>query len=119
MTNQQVSQCHAPTPATFQESSKPTPEKDNSDDFKPPSPPASSGAASVKCLAKKKIIRISVKIEAGKRHDEIEEFMLEGDDDCGETIERHDALVVGRPEGLEECGGYCEERKVFYVGITA
>ena len=45
--------------------------------------------------------------------------MLEGYDDCGETVEGHDAFVVRRPEGLEKCGGYCKERKMLYVGIAA
>jgi hypothetical protein len=65
------------------------------------------------------LIRPEVEVSPCKHHDDVEEFVLEGDEHACKGVEFHCVTIVGGVEVGEEDGGYSEEGKVFDVGIVA
>ena len=67
----------------------------------------------------KEAVGIGVEVEPCKRHDEIEKFVLYGEDNLGELIEFQHTFVVGGPQGFEKCRGNGEKGHVFYIRVAS
>lgn len=94
MTDKEIGESHLPRSTAIEHSTKPSPKEHDADDFHSPRPPASSGTFGVKSFFIKVGIGVGVEIEAGKGHDDVEQFVLDAEEDLGEPVEFHGTFII-------------------------
>jgi len=119
MTDNHIHKGLLPRTATSEDDSyKPSPEEGYAKHFETPCPATTSSPFCVKCLLVKRDVRQPVKIEAGKKHDDIEKLVLKRDEEARSPIKRQNTTIIGRVEVFKELGRDGEKGKMFNVGIT-